>query len=88
MTPPTTAGPSPGSSPLLRTRPDDLNHGLLLFEDHPRLGCFDAVLAAAAMAAGAQALISADRAFGGIPGLTHLSPDSPELLQLLQGDAR
>ena len=72
-------------APLLRPTFDDLGRGLSLFEAHPALGAFDAVLAAAAVARGAEALVSADRAFAGIPGLTHLVPDAPELAAMLEG---
>ncbi len=61
-------------SPLLPIREDDLREGLRLFERHPNLGAFDAVLAAAAMAVGAEALVSADRAFGEVPGLPYIDP--------------
>ena len=70
-------------APLLRPTSDDLGRGLSLFEAHPALGAFEAVLAAAAVARGAEALVSADRAFAGIPGLVHLAPDAPELAALL-----
>src|ERR1035437_10198998 len=38
----------------------DLDAGLSLFGHHPELGAFDAVLAAVALARGAEALVSAD----------------------------
>lgn len=62
-------------SPLLQLTPEHLWRGLSLFEDIDELGAFDAVLAAAALEAGASALVSADRAFAGVAGLTHTSPD-------------
>lgn len=61
-------------SPLLRPDAADLAAGLDLFRHKRRLGAFDAVLAAAALAAGATALVSADRSFAGIGGLSHLDP--------------
>ncbi|MGH2427581.1 MAG: type II toxin-antitoxin system VapC family toxin, partial [Candidatus Limnocylindria bacterium] len=48
---------------------DDLDHGLSLFDHHPALGAFDAVLAAVALERGAEALVSADRAFASVPNL-------------------
>jgi predicted nucleic acid-binding protein len=68
---------------LLVTTPDDLDRGLGLFEQHPDLGAFDAVLAAVAMERRAQALVSADRAFASIPGLLLVDPATPALLRLL-----
>ncbi len=70
-------------SPLLPVGEEQVREGLRLFELHPRLGCFDAVLAAAAVAAEAEALVSADGAFGSVPGLVHIDPGSPELWSLL-----
>jgi len=63
-------------SPLLPVAEDDLRRGLDLFEHHPELGAFDAVLAAATMSSGADALVSADRTFARIPGLRHIDPGS------------
>ncbi len=59
-------------SPLLQPSEDDLQRGLRLFEREERLGPFDAVLAAIAISANADALISADTAFEGIRGLRWL----------------
>jgi len=56
-------------SPLHQPTEDDLENGLRLFEREERLGPFDAVLAASAISAKADALISADTAFDGIRGL-------------------
>ena len=66
------------------TTADDLELGLDLFEVHPSLGAFDAVLAAVALGHGATALISADRAFGAVPGLTWVDPGSDALADLLR----
>jgi len=66
-------------SPLLVPGRDQLEDGLALFEGNPRLGAFDAVLAAVALDAGADALVSADAVFGLVPGLRHVSPDGPDL---------
>ena len=71
-------------APLLLPTPDDLVYGLALFEDHEDLGCFDAVLAAAAVASSADALVSADPAFSRVPALNHVDPAAPELATLLE----
>lgn len=63
-------------SPLLYIASEDLGRGLLLFEQYDRLGAFDAVLAAAAAAAGPTALVSADAAFAEVPDLPHVVPDA------------
>jgi len=69
--------------PLLTPGDAELVLGLQLFEQHEALGAFHAVLAAAAKLAGADALVSADRAFAAVPGISHLGPDDPELARLL-----
>lgn len=61
-------------APLLPVTAVDLLHGLRLYEQAARLGAFDAVLAAAALAAEATMLVSADTAFADVPGLRHLAP--------------
>jgi len=66
-------------SPLLQPSEDDLAHGLRLFERHDELGAFDAVLAAAARAVGAELLVSADRSFAVVRGLPFADLGSPEL---------
>jgi hypothetical protein len=70
-------------SPLLTPTGEHLRAGLALFERSERLGAFDAVLAASAMDSGASALISADAAFGTVPGLTHIIPDEIGIAALL-----
>ncbi len=70
-------------APLLQPSEHDLGAGLGLYESHEALGAFDAVLAAATIARGADGLVSADAAFKTVPGLVHLSPDGPELAVLL-----
>ena len=70
---------------LIVQEPRDLDLGLTLFERHPRLGAFDAVLAAVALNRGVDILISADRAFAEIPNLPCLHPTSPEFNRLLTG---
>jgi uncharacterized protein len=62
-------------SPLLEVGEVDLREGLRLFERAPALGAFDAVLAAIALGAGATALVSADRAFATVRGLTFVALD-------------
>lgn len=71
-----------GLSPLLVPDVDDLLAGLDLFRTLPELGAFDAVLAAAARSQGADALVSADQAFAGVPGIRHVVPvdDSVDML--------
>lgn len=71
--------------PLLAPGEAELAMALALFERHERLGMFDAVLAAAALLAGADALVSADRAFADVSELTYLDPASPELARLVGG---
>jgi len=61
----------------------DLDAGLSLFERHPELGAFDAVLAAVAIARGAEGLVSADRAFASVPELAWIDPATPALGRLL-----
>ncbi len=63
-------------SPLLVVEEPDLREGLRLFEDSAGLGAFDAVLAAAAHAAGADALVSADAAFSAVANIRHVTPDA------------
>lgn len=68
---------------LVLTSADDLDRGLALFASQPALGAFDAVLAAVAVGLGAEALVSADRAFAAVPGLRWVDPASPELDRLI-----
>jgi hypothetical protein len=70
-------------SPLLTITAEQLRHGLEIFTRCERVGAFDAVLAAAALSVGANALVSADAAFGTIPALTHVSPNEDGVTQLL-----
>ncbi|HJS27271.1 MAG TPA: type II toxin-antitoxin system VapC family toxin [Actinomycetota bacterium] len=72
-------------APLLLVEEAEVREGLRLFDVHPELGAFDAVLAAAVIASGAEALVSADRAFGVVQGLRHVDPATPELAHLIQG---
>ena len=70
-------------SPLLMPSEDDLEQGLRLFERNQELGAFDAVLAAAAMGAAVDALVSADRSFASVRGLRFVDLVSPGLRSLL-----
>lgn len=70
-------------SPLLPVDRDGLREGLALFERVKGLGAFDAVLAAAAISVGADALVSADGGFADVPGLSHVSPDAAGIATLL-----
>jgi predicted nucleic acid-binding protein len=70
-------------SPLLVADDESLGVGLALFERIEGIGAFDAVLAAAAISAGAKAMISADSGFGDVPNLPHLSPDAAGVAALL-----
>lgn len=72
-------------APLLAVEGDHLRNGLLLFQRHERLGAFDAVLAATALDMGAIAFVSADNAFGSVPGLPHVFPDDTGIKALLNG---
>ena len=63
----------------------DLREGLGLFERAAALGAFDAVLAAVALRAGATALVSADRAFTAVPGLTFLDLESLDVAAIAGG---
>ncbi|MFL5796768.1 MAG: type II toxin-antitoxin system VapC family toxin [Actinomycetota bacterium] len=72
-------------APLLPIEEAHLRQGLRLFEEHPQLGSFDAVLAAATLGVGAEALVSADRAFAVVSGLTHVDPATPAIESLLRG---
>jgi hypothetical protein len=68
---------------LLVSEQPDLDLGLTLFERTPTIGAFDAVLAAVALNRRAEALISADRAFGEVPGLNWIDPATSALDRLL-----
>jgi predicted nucleic acid-binding protein len=70
-------------SPLLPVEGRHLRRGLELFERSEGLGAFDAVLAAAAIDAGAVALVSADNDFAGVPDLAHAFPDAAGIGALL-----
>jgi uncharacterized protein len=73
-------------SPLLVVEDSDLREGLRLFEESAALGAFDAVLAAAAHAVGAEALVSADAAFSTVASLRHVTPDEAGIRELLRSE--
>ena len=74
-------------SPLITADRRDLDLGLDLYARHDRLRAFDAILAAAAINAGASALVSADQAFADVSRLTHVIPDQAGIGELLRGSA-
>jgi len=51
--------------------------------DNPLLGAFDSVLAAVALNRQAEALVSADRAFGSVRTLPWIDPATPALDSLV-----
>lgn len=57
-------------APLLPIEEEHLDLGLAFFERHETLGAFDAVLAAAAVGSGIGTLVTADRGFVGVAGLS------------------
>lgn len=69
-------------APLLVLDEDDLEQGLRLYTRSRRLGAFDAVLAAAAGRADAEAIVSADVAFADAD-VTHVVPDAGGVRRLL-----
>lgn len=70
-------------SPLMSSEAEHLERALRLFERHPNLGAFDALLAATALVHGAEALVSADADFAAVPRLSHIAPGTPEFERLL-----
>ncbi|MGH3715649.1 MAG: type II toxin-antitoxin system VapC family toxin [Micromonosporaceae bacterium] len=70
-------------APLVQVTPAHLADGLALFSRHPGVGAFDAVLAAAALAIGADALLSADAGFSQLPRLPHIVPTKDGIAELL-----
>lgn len=72
-------------APLLPVGRGELQAGLRLFQAHRSLGAFDAVLAAAAIAGGAELLVSADRAFAAVREVRAVAPGAPEVERLLRG---
>lgn len=70
-------------SPLLIVEEADLREGLRVYEEGTGFGSFGAVLAAAARAAGAEALVSADAGFSSIAAIRHVVPDVVGIRALL-----
>lgn len=71
-------------APLVTLDGDDLTDGLRIFRDHDQIGAFDALLAATCLRREhLTGLLSADRAFAGIAGLTHLDPADPRSTAVL-----
>lgn len=68
---------------LVVTQAEDLTLGLTLYECYPALGAFDAILAAVALNGNAEALVSADRAFGTVPHLPWIDPATPAINRLI-----
>lgn len=66
-------------SPLVQPALEDLLEGLELYRRVTSLGSFDAVLAVTARRRG-WCLVSADRGFARVAGLTHLNPSSSSFL--------
>jgi predicted nucleic acid-binding protein len=74
-------------SPLLGVTVEHLRQGLALFERSDRLGAFDAVLTAGAIASGASALVSADAAFAEAGEIRHVVPDESGVSSLISRPA-
>ena len=74
-------------APLLVMPAAVVEPGLRLFERSKQLGVFDAFLAATALASGAEALVSADRAFSSVSTLAHVVPGSAEFDRLVSPPA-
>ena len=71
-------------TPLHRPDESDLRRGFELFTSQPQLGCFDSVLAASVLNAPHLSLVvSADRGFSAVPGLTHVDPGRSDLAATL-----
>ena len=70
-------------APLLVMPESSVEVGLRIFERSKELGVFDAFLAATALASGADALVSADRAFSSVTRLAHVVPGTAEFDRLL-----
>lgn len=69
--------------PLLVVGLPDLRRGLGLFTRHQGLDAADAVLAAVALRVQADALVSADTAFGAVRGLKHIQPTDGQVEVLM-----
>lgn len=72
-------------APLLAAVEQDVPVALTLFTKHRRLDAFDCLLAAVAMRERVDGLISADHAFGGVPGLRWIDLADLDVEQLVTG---
>jgi len=70
-------------APLLPLTESALRQGLQIYAGAERVGAFDAVLAAATLAVGGQTLVSADRSFTEVPGLSNVTPNDDGVASLL-----
>jgi hypothetical protein len=71
-------------APLVVVEARDLQEGLGIYERCPALGAFDAVLAAVVLNRGAQALVSADRAFSSVDDLRVINPGADGFTQQIE----
>jgi predicted nucleic acid-binding protein len=70
-------------APLLVVHAATVDAALRIFARSTSLGAFDAFLAAAAIASGADALVSADSAFSSVSRLAHVVPGTAPFERLL-----
>lgn len=71
-------------APLRLSEPEHLEVGLQLWADNEQLGAFDSVLAAVALDTKYATVVSADRAFASVPGITHVFPDEAGIASLTE----
>jgi uncharacterized protein len=65
---------------VVRSDPDIRRQAVDLYETHADLQINDAMIAATSMICQLP-LVSADRAFGNVPGLRYFAPDDPSVLE-------
>lgn len=65
--------------------PNDVQHGIDLFEAHPALDARDAVFAALALNRGIDAILGTDRAFDEVQGLERIDPADARAVETLAG---
>lgn len=68
-------------------QPNDAELMIELLDGHEQLDSRDAVFAATALNRGIEVILSPDRDFDGIPGLTRVDPADEEAVALLTGSA-
>ncbi len=69
-------------APLIRPGDTDLTRALQVYLDHPRLGSFDALLAATVLGARhLTGLVSADIAFGSVSDLGWIDPSAGDVVE-------